>query len=175
MGYPSLSLRFAFVLSLSFAASHSSSSPFHLTRTAPPPSPSSFRILKASASDVVALLGTRQQASQINAEEAQQLRSCFKFLVPFTPNSIGLASGGWSIRRRLRLKKGDGRCRREEDELVWWPPAPVLELARLAFDSGGDPAAIHRTLDPTMIRVSFHLCLFFVFSRNAPLFFYTCN
>ncbi|RVW83126.1 putative ribonuclease H protein [Vitis vinifera] len=153
MGYPSLSLRFAFVLSLSFAASHSSSSPFHLTRTAPPPSPSSFRNLKASASDVVALLGTRQQASQINAEEARQLRSCFKFLVPFTPNSIGLASGGWSIRRRLRLKKGNGRCRREEDELVWWPPAPVLELARLAFDSGGDPAAIHRTLDPTMIRI----------------------
>ncbi|XP_034706029.1 uncharacterized protein LOC117929741 [Vitis riparia] len=153
MGYPSLSLRFAFVLSLSFTASHSSSSPFHLTRTAPPPSPSSFRNLKASASDVVALLGTRQQASQINAEEARQLRSCFKFLVPFTLNSIGLASRGWSIRRRLSLKKGDGRCRREEDELVWWPPAPVLELARLAFDSGGDPAAIHRTLDPTMIRV----------------------
>ena len=28
-----------------------------------------------------------------------------------------------------------------------------MELARLAVDSGGDPAAIHRTLDPTMIPV----------------------
>ncbi|PVH65397.1 hypothetical protein PAHAL_2G482800 [Panicum hallii] len=35
-----------------------------------------------------------------------------------------------------------------------WPPAPVMELARLAVDSGGDPGAIHRALDPTMLPVS---------------------
>ena len=40
------------------------------------------------------------------------------------------------------------------DELIWWPPEPVLELACLAVDSGGDPAAIQRALDPTMIAVS---------------------
>lgn len=151
MGKPSLSLRFAFVLSFSVAASQSSCSPFHLTRTASSPSPSSFPNLKASASDVLALLGTRQQASHVNAEEAQQLRSCFKFLVPFTPNSISPVSG---VRRSLRSKEKMGGCRRKEDELVWWPPASVLELARLAFDSGGDPAAIHRTLDPAIIPVS---------------------
>lgn len=33
------------------------------------------------------------------------------------------------------------------------PPAPVLEIARLAFDSGGDPGSIQRTLDPTIIYV----------------------
>ena len=156
MGNPSLTLRFVFVLSFSLAASHShsSSSPFHLARTAPSSVPSSFPNHKASASDIVALLGTRQQASQISAKEARQLRSCFKFLVPFTPNSIGSASGGWSIRRRLWSKEGDGRCRGEENELVWWPPGPVMELARVAVDSGGDPAAIHRALDPTMIPVS---------------------
>lgn len=37
--------------------------------------------------------------------------------------------------------------------MIWWPPEPVLELARLAVDSGGDPAAIHRALDPTIIPV----------------------
>lgn len=29
----------------------------------------------------------------------------------------------------------------------------MLELARLAFDSGGDPGAIHRALDPTVIPI----------------------
>uniref|UniRef100_J3MP05 Uncharacterized protein n=2 Tax=Oryza brachyantha TaxID=4533 RepID=J3MP05_ORYBR len=37
--------------------------------------------------------------------------------------------------------------------MVMWPPAPVMELARLAVDSGGDPASIHRALDPTMLPV----------------------
>lgn len=44
--------------------------------------------------------------------------------------------------------------RRDEDRLVWWPPEPVLELARLAVDSGGDVGAIHRAIDPTPITVS---------------------
>lgn len=51
----------------------------------------------------------------------------------------------------------DGRRRwseREENEMVWWPPEPVLELARLALDSAGDPDAIYRALDPTVIPVS---------------------
>lgn len=42
---------------------------------------------------------------------------------------------------------------REDNELIWWPPEPVLELARLAVDSGGDPDAIYRALDPTMFPV----------------------
>lgn len=37
--------------------------------------------------------------------------------------------------------------------MVMWPPAPVMDLARLAVDSGGDPGAIHRALDPTMLPV----------------------
>lgn len=60
-----------------------------------------------------------------------------------------------SIRRRLSLNRNGGRSRREEDELIWWPPQSVLDLARLAVDSGGDPAAIHRILDPTVFPVSF--------------------
>ncbi|KAF2316854.1 hypothetical protein GH714_042195 [Hevea brasiliensis] len=42
---------------------------------------------------------------------------------------------------------------REENELIWWPPEPVLELARLAVDSGSDPDAIHRVLDPTVLPI----------------------
>jgi len=41
----------------------------------------------------------------------------------------------------------------EADEVVMWPPAPVMELARITVDSGGDPGAIHRALDPTMLPV----------------------
>lgn len=43
--------------------------------------------------------------------------------------------------------------RQEENELVWWPPESVQELARLAFDSGGDPDSIYPALDPTMLTV----------------------
>jgi hypothetical protein len=44
--------------------------------------------------------------------------------------------------------------------MVMWPPAPVMDLARLAVDSGGDPGAIHRALDPTMLPVSVQLSHF---------------
>jgi hypothetical protein len=52
------------------------------------------------------------------------------------------------------------RSKSEENELIWWPPEPVLELARLALDSGGDPASIHRALDPTVLPVSFSFYFF---------------
>ncbi len=59
----------------------------------------------------------------------------------------------------MGLAKIGATNQREEDELIWWPPEPVLELARLAIDSGGDPAAIQRALDPTIITVSFFFLL----------------
>ncbi|XP_010431184.1 PREDICTED: U-box domain-containing protein 30-like [Camelina sativa] len=39
----------------------------------------------------------------------------------------------------------------DENSLIWWPPEPILELARLVVDSGGDPGSIQRVLDPKMI------------------------
>lgn len=65
----------------------------------------------------------------------------------------------------MRSSRFDDRSRREEDELVWWPPQSVLELARLAVDSGGDPGAIHRTLDPAIIPVSFISLLELVYTK----------
>ncbi|KAF8394577.1 hypothetical protein HHK36_020790 [Tetracentron sinense] len=162
MGNPSLCFKFTVVLSLSLAVSSSfhlptfSSSPFSIKATSSPP--------KASASDLLLLLGSREQAAIINTQEADELRSCLKFLVPFSPNQANTNLERYSIGHREilfeygnnRRRPGEnfcGRRRRNEDELIWWPPEPVMELARLAVDSGGDPAAIQRALDPTMIPV----------------------
>ncbi|VVA12638.1 PREDICTED: GLYMA_19G233500 [Prunus dulcis] len=154
MGKPSFSLGLTFFVSLSLTASSysisssSSCSPIFLKPSSLSTSP------KATPSDLLSLLGSKSQSSTINPLVAQELTSCFKFLVPFTPNVNKLCPQKYPNRKVLNLKqKGDLCQREEEDELVWWPPQPVLELARLAVDSGGDPAAIQRALDPTMITV----------------------
>ncbi|CAN4111077.1 unnamed protein product [Withania somnifera] len=147
MSRPLFSFKFAFFFSVSFAASYTvtSTSTFFSFRNLKLPSSA---VPKATAADLLALLGPPQQASAINSQEARQLRSCFKFLVPFSPSSQS------PNRRSLSSKLSDRRrSTREENELIWWPPAPVMELARLAVDSGGDVAAIQRTLDPTVIPI----------------------
>ncbi|KAG6701378.1 hypothetical protein I3842_08G163100 [Carya illinoinensis] len=156
MGKCSLSMRLTLLsLSLSLTASFSSSTPFFHkpSSTSLPSSPSSTP--KATPSDLLSLLGPKSQSSTIDPLIAQDLKSCLKFLVPFAP-----ANPKMDYRKCLTMRKDlgssqfGGRSRREENELIWWPPEPVLELARLAVDSGGDPAAIHRVLDPTIIAVS---------------------
>ncbi|XP_027107760.1 uncharacterized protein [Coffea arabica] len=154
---PFLSIKFAVVLSFSLAATASSTSLFF-----PRPKPqkhSTVSIPKANTKDLLALLGSPQQAASVNAEEAQKLKSCFKFLVPFSPPARPGIND--PFRRSLNFRKSlssdhSGRGVRDwerDNELIWWPPAPVMELARLAVDSGGDPGAIHRALDPTPIKV----------------------
>ncbi|XP_024027504.1 uncharacterized protein LOC21394103 [Morus notabilis] len=151
MAKSSLSLQFTILFSLSLSAAYSiSSSLKSLSLSAPSGAP------KATPSDLLSLLGPKRRSSAVNPLVAQELKSCFKFLVPFTPNRNETVRGSWfSHRRSLRPDRNGGRTRREEEEneLVWWPPRPVLELARLAVDSGGDPGAIHRALDPTIIPV----------------------
>lgn len=151
---PLFSFKFAFFFSLSLAASYTvtSTPTFYSFRKLKLRSSASPPVPKASAADLLALLGPPQQASAVNSQEARQLRSCFKFLVPFSPSTQT------SNRRSL---SDDRRSISEENELIWWPPAPVMELARLAVDSGGDTASIQRTLDPTVIPVSFHFSLYF--------------
>ncbi|KAK7284375.1 hypothetical protein RJT34_19120 [Clitoria ternatea] len=145
MSYPSVSFRFALFLSFSLTASSSSSSllppvPFFSKRYAP-----SSSIPKATPSDLLSLLASKSQPLTVNPVVARQLKSCFKFLVPFSP--------AMPRHRKLGMAALTGPSRREENELVWFPPEPVLELARLAVDSGGDSAAIHRLLNPTVIPV----------------------
>lgn len=157
MGNPSISLRFTIVLSLSLSVTPFALSPNYNKQFHPPPS--QLPIPKATPSDLLNLLGSKSQVSAVNPSIAKELKSCFKFLVPFNPSRSIVKC---SSRRGLRSSRFDYRSRREEDELVWWPPASVLELARLAVDSGGDPGAIHRTLDPAVIPVSF---IFFTLTR----------
>ncbi|XP_030544828.1 uncharacterized protein LOC115751205 [Rhodamnia argentea] len=156
----SLSLRLTFLLSLSLSASYSTCSHSFLSlrsSSSPSSSPSS-PIPKATPSDLLSLLGpaTAHSSSSVNPVIAGRLRSCFRFLVPFSPRTTSKCS---SVNRKLIVGDGvQGRraeCerRRDEDRLIWWPPEPVLELARLAVDSGGDVGAIHRAIDPTPIAV----------------------
>ncbi|OVA02661.1 hypothetical protein BVC80_141g6 [Macleaya cordata] len=169
MGYSSLCLRFMLVVSLSYSVSSSSffsQRTFLSSSSSIKASSSSYSSpQKACAADLLSLLGSKEQASRLNTEKSEQLRSCLKFLVPFSPTN-NTKSHNCSIQRRRDLLNDDdddrlgssakilsGRSRRVEDEFIWWPPAPVLELARLAVDSGGDPGAIHRALDPTMLTV----------------------
>ncbi|GLT38021.1 hypothetical protein SLA2020_122930 [Shorea laevis] len=152
MGNPSLVLRFTVIsLSLTATASYSSFFSRHSSSTQPPSVP------KATPSDLLSLLGPPSQSSSVNPLVANELSSCFKFLVPFTPpKTLELEVQCPSLESSLNLRKkivAVKSQRNKENERIWWPPEPVLELARLAFDSGGDPDSIHRALDPTMFTV----------------------
>ncbi|KAJ8752516.1 hypothetical protein K2173_004804 [Erythroxylum novogranatense] len=129
MGNPNVSLRLGILVSLSLTTCYCYSS------QRPPLTPP-----KATPSDLLSLLGSTSQSSKVNPLISHQLQSCFRFLVPFTPTN--------HFQRARR-----GLCVSDENELIWRPPQPVLDLARLAFDSGGDPDAIHRALDPTILPV----------------------
>ncbi|KAG2278556.1 hypothetical protein Bca52824_061111 [Brassica carinata] len=139
-------LRFTIFISFSLAAATS----FKLSASHSPSS-----LPKATAGDLLTVLGPPSSAAyNVNPAVSRELRSCLRFLVPFQPRKpipeperCSLRTGLCSGRRR--------RFEEEEDEnsLVWWPPESILDLARLAVDSGGDPGSIHRALDPTMIPV----------------------
>lgn len=145
MRHPTVSLGLALFLSFSVTSSSSSFPAIPLcSKRDAPPSPS---IPKATPSDLLSLLGSKPQSQAVNPVVARELNSCLKFLVPFSPTE--------PRHRKLGRTQLNGPTRRKENELIWWPPEPVLELARLAVDSGGDPAAIQRVLDPTIIPVSF--------------------
>ncbi|KAL3814671.1 hypothetical protein ACJIZ3_015939 [Penstemon smallii] len=124
----SLPLKFVFLFSLSLTGAIS-----------PSPCP------KATVSDLLSLLGPPQQARSVNSQVAQRLYSSFKFLVPFNQTLITPSPRRW-LSSKLTT-------RNKVDELILSPPPPVLELARLAVDSGADPAAIHQALDPAIIPV----------------------
>ncbi|KAL8155521.1 uncharacterized protein LOC141664825 [Apium graveolens] len=138
--HPSLSLTFLFSLSLAAGAitSTNPNSKRHFLRQFKPKS-------SATTSDLLSLLASPQQASSVNAYTARQLKSCFKFIVPFDPTPKPDPG--------RRVLAGGGRSEEEENEAVWWPPVAVMELARIAVDSGGDVGAIQRALDPAIITV----------------------
>ncbi|XP_004958655.1 uncharacterized protein LOC101766175 [Setaria italica] len=154
---PPLPLKLAFTISLavSFSVSccadpsppSSSHASARSRSRSPPPSP------KAVAADLLSVLAGPGAAARVPPAEASRLRACLRFLSPVNPaaaSKVSSWSGGGS---RKFLREGRDAGAAEADEMVMWPPAPVMELARLAVDSGGDPGAIHRALDPTMLPV----------------------
>ncbi|XP_010938410.2 uncharacterized protein [Elaeis guineensis] len=164
MRNPSLSLKLAFTFSFAFSYSLTLSSSFSPSLPSLPKlssplslkssssaSPSSPSPSQQLAADLLALLGSKRDAARIPAGEAREFRSCLRFLVPFDPPSE--PSRLHQIPSQRDLLAGCVGDTTEFDEMVWWPPAPVMELARLAVDSGGDPGAIHRTLDPSVLPV----------------------
>ncbi|KAI3792814.1 hypothetical protein L2E82_06705 [Cichorium intybus] len=178
MGNPSplssLPLKLAFIPSFSLTTSSLSflrTSPKHhyhsiLIRKLNTKKPSATT---ASAGDILALLGTPQQVASVNPQVAAELRSCFKFIVPFNDTTNTPPNSRFKLANRLSQSVTDSGIRfprrtlnsnRRRDaeniqnELVWSPPAPVSEIAQLGFDSSGDPGCIQGTLDPTMIYVS---------------------
>ncbi|XP_021859018.1 uncharacterized protein [Spinacia oleracea] len=153
MRYLSLSssIKVALLFSLSFTATSTSSPSLFFSNPKPyfPFSLSSRHLHKATAADLLSLLGPEDQASNVDPIEAKQLRSCLKFLVPFNLTSI--EDDVVSVKRRSMVGVIGQRREIEEDELIRWPPSSVLDLARLSFDYGGDPGVIHHALDPTII------------------------
>ncbi|KAF0907673.1 hypothetical protein E2562_020445 [Oryza meyeriana var. granulata] len=146
---PLLSLKLAFTVSLavSFSVScvSSSSSSRSAASPSPPPSP------RAVAADLLSVLAGPGAAARVPAEESARLRSCLRFLSPVLPAAAAAAEGpSWRGARKVLVEGCDAA---EANGMVMWPPAPVMELARIAVDSGGDPGAIHRALDPTMLPV----------------------
>lgn len=141
------SLRLTLFLSVSLTASYSiASSPHSIFTlrsfsTSLPP-----KVPRATPSDLISLLGPSGQSPLVKPQVARELRSCLRFLVPFSP----VASDYNSRRRKLSSEVNDPR---EQNQLVWWPPESILDLARLSFDTRGDPSVIHRTLDPSIIPV----------------------
>ncbi|KAL3516034.1 hypothetical protein ACH5RR_022936 [Cinchona calisaya] len=109
---PFLSIKFAVFLSFPLAgtgvATTTTTGPF-FPKPKPQKRSSTVSIPKASAKDLLALLGSSQQAFSVNSEEAQKLKSCFKFLVPFSPptrSCTGITAD--PFRRSLRsVKLGD--------------------------------------------------------------------
>ncbi|KAL8545564.1 hypothetical protein ACS0TY_005634 [Phlomoides rotata] len=142
----SLPLKFAVLFSLSLAGA-TALTPFSFPRKTALKSSHSLSPQtkpKATVSDLLSLLGPPDQARSVNSQLAQDLRSCFRFLVPY--NETLPARRSLSTTPSIRSGK-------DIDDLILSPPPPILELARLAFDSGADPGAIHRALDPTIIPV----------------------
>ncbi|KAL6896586.1 hypothetical protein ACP4OV_007158 [Aristida adscensionis] len=144
---PPLPLKLAVAVSLAVSFSVSCCTSSSSSASSPSASP------QAVAADLLAVLaGPRAAARAVPAAEAARLRACLRYLSPAGPKPASWRRSGGS--RKVLLEGCDAAAAAAAaDEMVMWPPAPVMELARLAVDSGGDPGAIHRALDPTMLPV----------------------
>ncbi|KAL7599112.1 hypothetical protein Lser_V15G27150 [Lactuca serriola] len=162
----SLPLKIAFIISFSLIASSSSYSPptpnprYHFI-SVPKVNSKKPSATTATAGDILALLGTPQHVASIDPQVVAELQSYFKFIVPFNPTTNTPPGYCFNLINRLSQSLTESRIRfprrtlnskprrdaeSYQNELIWSPPTPVLEIARLAFDSGGDPGLIPRSV-----------------------------
>ncbi|KAH9299120.1 hypothetical protein KI387_030802, partial [Taxus chinensis] len=102
------------------------------------------------AAKLVALLGSEEEAATVEPDLAKELLSCLRFLVPHAaayPEPLSVWRGFESRKWTVPFK--DKRI----NELIWWPPSAVMEVARSAVECGGDPAVIQQALNPTLYQV----------------------
>lgn len=109
------------------------------------------------AANLVALLGSEEDARSVDPDLAQELLSCLRFLVPRVESRRGfefrngeISDGNVETRRSFSSRKWLAVAQDERvKKLIWWPPAPVMELARSAVEWGGDHSVIERALNST--------------------------
>ncbi|XP_057817839.1 uncharacterized protein LOC131030902 isoform X1 [Cryptomeria japonica] len=100
------------------------------------------------AAKLVALLGSEEEARNLEPDLAREMLSCLRFLVP---HAVSLPEAS-SMRRGFKSRKVMMHDKRI-NELIWWPPSPVMDIARSAVEWGADPAVIHRALNSTHYQV----------------------
>ncbi|CAI9283383.1 unnamed protein product [Lactuca saligna] len=164
----SLPLKIAFIISFYLTASSSSyspptSNPRYHSISIPKVISKKPSTTTATAGDIHTLLGTPQQVASVDPQVVVELQSCFKFIIPFNPTTNTPPDYCFNLINRLSQSLTESGIRfprhtlndaeSYQNELIWSPPAPMLEIARLAFDSGGDLGSIQGTLDPTMIYI----------------------
>ncbi|KAH9603527.1 hypothetical protein KSS87_019851 [Heliosperma pusillum] len=109
----SSSLKFALFISLSFTTNTNTITASHHRTLSP---------TKATAVDLLSLLGPAHRAAQVDPTVARDLWSCLNFLVPFHPTT-------YDLKRRSMTQLGQ---RRESDAVdngrIWWPPPAVPDI-----------------------------------------------
>lgn len=109
------------------------------------------------AANLVALLGSEEEARSVDPDLAKELLSCLRFLVPRVVSRRGfefrdgeIKNGIVETRRGFEFRKWMAKVQDERvNKLIWWPPTSVMELARSAVEWGGDHSIVERALNST--------------------------
>jgi len=107
------------------------------------------------AANLVALLGSEEEARSVDPDLAEELLSCLRFLVPrvvsrrgFESRDVKISYGIEETRQGFESPKWMAAVQDESvNNLIWWPPTSVMELARSAVEWGGDHSVIERALN----------------------------
>ncbi|CAH1428367.1 unnamed protein product [Lactuca virosa] len=124
----SLPLKITFIIFFSPTASSSSYSPptpnprYHYI-SIPKVNSKKPSVTTATAGDILALLGTSQQAVSVDPQVVVELQSCFKFIIPFNPTTNTPPDYHFNLINRLSQSLTESGIR----------PPPLLETYSHSF------------------------------------------